>query len=73
MQGEMNKIFDQMHGQLDKQTEEYKDGVKKQAQRLVEIKKENVALTDTSSQKGSEEHEEAVVVDDWEIDYEEDK
>ncbi|MFH1832093.1 MAG: MerR family transcriptional regulator [bacterium] len=67
MQTDMNKLFDQMNGQLVEESEDYKKDAKKQVERLVEIKKENVALTE---KKTEEEHEKAVVVDDWEIDYE---
>lgn len=70
MQTDMNKLFDQMHGQLDEQSEEYKKDAKKQVERLVEIKKDNMAIIEKKTDK---EHEEAVVVDDWEIDYEDDK
>jgi len=39
MQGEMNKIFDETHDQLADQGNQIKDDLKKQAARLVEIKK----------------------------------
>ncbi len=78
MQSDMNKLFDQMKGQLDEESMVFKDDAKKQAKRLVEMKQESIALTQ-SKQSGkpvdidSEEEIEAQIVDDWEIDYEEDK
>ena len=77
MQQDMNKLFDQVRDQLEEETEGYKQDVKKQADRLVEIRKENLALADKKDKKAGEtsddEHDDVVEIDDWEIDYEDDE
>ena len=76
MQQDMNKLFDQAHNQLEKETEDYKQDVKKQADRLVEIKKENLSLADKKKQADEptdDEHDDVVVIDDWKIDYGDDE
>lgn len=76
MQQDMNKLFDQVRDQLEEETEGYKQDVKKQADRLVEIKKENLSLTEKKEKddkSASEEQDDVVVIDDWEIDYEDDE
>jgi len=40
LQGDMNSLFEQLHGQLDKETDEHKDEIKSNATRLVEMKEE---------------------------------
>ncbi len=83
MQDDMNKLFSQMHGQLDEETDAYKEDAKKQAQRLVDMKKEGQALLKQTGKDvyesgveesfdNEQEHQDAHVVDDWEIEYDED-
>ena len=82
MQEDMNKMFNAAQGQLQDDSEELKTDMKKQVERLVQIRQtpskapklslaqpEPVAAKRKSADK---EHEEAVnpeVVDSWEIDY----
>jgi MerR family transcriptional regulator/heat shock protein HspR len=62
LQGEINKLFEQTQGQLEEEGEIYKESAKKQAKRLVEIKKE--------SQKKESTPLDVEIDDDWELDYE---
>lgn len=64
LQSEINKLFEQTQEQLKDESEELKDSAKKQAKRLVEIKKK------TKEEKRSLPVD-VEIVDDWEIDYEE--
>lgn len=78
MQDDMNKIFNQAHGQLEKDTEGFKSEFKKQAERIGEIKNnarnktisKSIEIKETrvaSENKSKTNHDE---VDDWQIDYE---
>ncbi len=44
MQDEINETFNKMSGQLDEQTEVYKDDVRKQAKRLIQMKQGSSSL-----------------------------
>lgn len=78
LQGNVNKLFDEAQGQLEEQTAVYKNETKQQAQRLVEMKKENVKLTERQQtidivdplEKDAEEV--PGKIDDWEIEYDQD-
>ncbi len=65
MQGDMNKLFEQLNGQLDKESDEYKDLIEEQGEKLLKMKKdcgenpEDVSPVDK-------------VINDWEVEYEED-
>jgi MerR family transcriptional regulator/heat shock protein HspR len=76
LQKEINKLFEQTQGQLQEAGEEYKESAKKQAKRLVEIKKaEEAEKEKTEESKTSVESKTPVdveIVDDWEVEYEED-
>lgn len=69
LQGEINKLFEQTQGQLKEEEETFKESAKKQAKKLIEIKK--------TTQKKKEKPEtqmslpvDVEIVDDWEVDYE---
>lgn len=69
MQGEMNKLFVQMQGQLESESERYKQDIKEQGERLVAMKKESGkkgAIDITENLDGTKEESGS---DDWEIDY----
>ncbi len=66
LQGEMNKLFDQTQDQLDEQAQSSQTGARESLQNLMMIKKQNQPLV-TTDQKSEEE----VVIDSWELDYEE--
>jgi MerR family transcriptional regulator/heat shock protein HspR len=76
LQKEINKLFEQTQGKLQEAGEEYKESAKKQAKRLVEIKKaEEAEKEKTEESKTSVESKTPVdveIVDDWEVEYEED-
>lgn len=81
MQDDMNKTFEDMKGQLDQQTEEFKDDTKRNVYRLAEIKKEKMlkrgskiqelqpsSVVDVASDASDPISEK--ILDDWEIEYE---
>ena len=41
LQGDMNSLFEQLQGQLDKETDEHKDEIKSNATRLIEMKEQS--------------------------------
>ena len=70
LQGEMNKLFVQMQGQLESESEKYRDDIKEQGEKLI-------AMKNGSGKKGAiditENHDasksgQASGSDDWEID-----
>ncbi|MFH1643556.1 MAG: MerR family transcriptional regulator [bacterium] len=76
MQSEMNKAFEQMHGQLDKESEEHKDALKKGAEKLLEIKKTSgcksafdIEIEDEEDNQSSNDEKH----DDWKIEYDEEE
>lgn len=73
MQADMNRLFEQVNGQLDKESGEYKKLIEKQGEKLLEIKKEcNKNQKDDGlspidiDQDDSEESD----FGDWEVEYE---
>ncbi|MBD3273626.1 MerR family transcriptional regulator [Candidatus Dependentiae bacterium] len=81
MQAEMNKLFEQVQGQLDKESDEYKDLIEKQGKKLLKMKKECDKDKKSSEKKSSpidieqelDKHESKENFNDWEIDYENDE
>ena len=88
LQTDMNKLFSQLHGQLEGDTDKYKGDIKQHAERLVEIKKENfeksgkraggqhedvIDVTEKIDETKDEKRGKAVNTDDWEVDYENDE
>ena len=75
MQNEMNKIFDSTQHELDQENEKSKDIVQSSYQRLLQLKNkgENAAhqKSHPSEQHNKNTDDEAVEVDNWEIEYEE--
>jgi len=74
LQEEMNKLLSSAQEELHKETDFYKSDIKKNAERLLEIKKENqkkqhVLRLPTTKQQVHEQSSEHV--EDWEIDYDE--
>ena len=70
LQGEMNKLFVQMHGQLESESEKYREDIKEQGEKLIAMKNgsgkkgaiditENPVATKSGQASGP---------DDWEID-----
>jgi len=74
MQDEINKMFESTQGQLSEESDSYKGDVKKQVDRLAQIKKENVGKIRTSSIEAEsvEADIDPEIIDSWEVDYEED-
>ncbi|MCB9493638.1 MAG: MerR family transcriptional regulator [Epsilonproteobacteria bacterium] len=85
MQDEMNKMFEQTHGQLELEQKELAMSGKEQAQRLVAIKAENVKKARSSSidirdllerdqinEQKDQPTETQNIIDDWQIDYDQD-
>ncbi len=74
MQGEMNKLFSQMQGQLEAESEKYKEDIKEQGEKLIAMKKDSsrkgaIDVTENMSKDSKSSDEEKA--DDWEIDYDE--
>jgi MerR family transcriptional regulator/heat shock protein HspR len=72
MQGEMNKLFAQMQGQLEVESEKYKEDIKEQGEKLIAMKKDSsrkgaIDITENMKDPKSSSEEK----DDWEIDYDE--
>ncbi|MBX9831204.1 MerR family transcriptional regulator [Candidatus Babeliales bacterium] len=81
LQGNVNKLFDEAQGQIEEQTIVYKNDAKQQAQRLLDIKQENLRLTERQQsidivepiEKSVEDkNKKNAKIDDWEIDYDQD-
>ena len=78
LQSEINKLFEQTQDQLGEETESFKESAKKQAKRLVEIKKEAKTIdAEPEAQPGPQAVDQAQPVDveiddDWEIEYDDD-
>jgi len=76
LQNEINKLFEQTQENLKDEGEEYKEAAKKQAKRLIEIKKKT--KKESAEKKGSPQESQTSlpvdveIVDDWELDYEDD-
>jgi MerR family transcriptional regulator, heat shock protein HspR len=69
MQKEMNNLFEQLHGNLEQEGDEYKKELKKEGERLLEIKKEeaqNVEKKENPIDVGDEPD------DEWKIEYDDD-
>jgi MerR family transcriptional regulator, heat shock protein HspR len=85
LQSDMNKMFEQLGGQLEDESGQLKEKAKEKAQKLLSMKKmqeqedlETRKKDDTLSQlesvdKDDKNEYDAVVVDDWEVDYENEK
>lgn len=69
LQNEINKLFEQTQDKLKDEGEEYKESAKKQAKRLVEIKKKAVEKEKPEESQTSLPVD-VEIVDDWELDYE---
>ncbi|MFH1462003.1 MAG: MerR family transcriptional regulator [bacterium] len=73
MQTDMNKLFEQVDGQLDKESGEYKKLIEKQGEKLLEIKKEctkNKKDDGLSPIDVDQDDAEESDFGDWEIEYE---
>jgi len=57
LQSDMNKLFEQLHGQLNEQTEEHKQAIKNSASRLLDMKEEG-ARNRIKGEKGQRESKE---------------
>jgi len=84
LQDDTNKLFEQMHGQLEEQSDEYKTVIQKDGEKLLEIKKEGgrkgVSPVDVEVEKSNIQNNnrdtndpDSDDSDDWEIEYEDDK
>ena len=71
LQREINKLFEQTQGQLQEAGEEYKESAKRQAKRLVEIKKTEEAEKEKTVKPKTPVDVE--IVDDWEVEYEDEE
>jgi MerR family transcriptional regulator/heat shock protein HspR len=67
LQNEINKLFEQTQEKLQEEGETYKESAKKQAKRLVEIKK-----TATKTEREKDKTLDVEIADDWEVEYEDD-
>lgn len=82
LQGDMNKLFSQVEGQLEEETEIYKQDTKKQVQRLAVLKKENKDVFQKQKESSIDvqddyvvsqgDDEPVVTMGDWEVEYEDD-
>ncbi len=70
LQDDMNNLLATAQEQLDKETEDFKQQARKQAQRLFDIKKENQIEVVNEPVKDKKEEE---TIDDWQIEYDQDK
>ena len=76
MQGDMNSLFEQVNGQLDKESGEYKKQIEKQGKKLLDMKKDcgKNPQEEKSAPIGIEQDEnENSDFGDWEIEYENDE
>ena len=76
LQNEINKLFEQTQENLEEESEIYKESAKKQARRLIEIKKET-SKEETLSIFGEPEKKDPkepvdVEIEDWEVEYDDD-
>ncbi|MBU1008266.1 MerR family transcriptional regulator [Candidatus Dependentiae bacterium] len=72
LQNEINKLFAQAQDQLKEEGETFKETAKKQAKRLVEIKKKSLQRGDAEAQTTLPiDPVDVEIVDDWKVDYEE--
>ncbi len=69
MQGDMNKLFEQLHGQLDKESGEFKDLIEEQGEKLLNMKKDCGEDSPDSDSSGSDS---TGAGNDWEVEYEDD-
>ena len=81
MQGDMNKLFEQLNGQLEKESGEYKDLIEEQGDKLLQMKddcggsqKGVLPATDSSGtdSSGTDSSGADSSATDWEIEYEDD-
>ncbi len=72
LQSDMNKQFMDLHGQLEKESEQYKKEIKKHGEKLIEMKKEGVEKEGEQGPIDISENSDEAPVDDWEIDYDQD-
>jgi MerR family transcriptional regulator/heat shock protein HspR len=68
LQSQVNSIFEKTNEELEEDSALLKKNAQSSAQRLLNIKQSTTVLTDEKSDSG-----EAIIVDDWEIDYEDDE
>jgi len=68
MQNEMNKIFDESHDELEKQTQNSQTLIKESAQQLLDIKKEQEEITQ-GDQPAPDTY--TVDIENWDIEYDE--
>ena len=76
MQTDMNKLFEQVQGQLDQETDQYKSAIEEGGNKLLDMKKNcNKNATDAIDLSGADDDfsDEALSTDDWEIEYEDDE
>lgn len=73
LQGEINKLFEQTHEQLQEAGDICKESAKKNAKRLIEIKKEKEASAPKTKSPSTPETEpvDVEIVDDWKVEYDE--
>jgi MerR family transcriptional regulator/heat shock protein HspR len=71
LQGEMNKLFVQMNGQLESESEQYREDIKEQGEKLVAMKKGSgkKGAIDITKNPDATKSGQAGSSDDWEIDY----
>lgn len=67
LQKEINKLFEQTQDQISEEGTSFKESAKKQARRLVEIKK--TAVKKTGGEPEEKKTVDVDIVDDWEIEY----
>ena len=73
LQNEINKLFEQTQEKLHAEGEEYKEAAKKQAKRLVEIKKKTKASKKTKNEVQTKLPVDVEIVDDWEVEYDDEE
>ncbi len=83
LQEDMNKVFEQMQGQLEDQSDDYKAVIKKDGEKLIGMKedgaKSGVSLVDVKAEKSNiqnsnrnADNPDSEDTDNWEIEYEDD-
>ena len=70
MQGDMNKLFDQVQGQLDSETNEYKTAIEEHGNKLLDMQKECTKGQANPIDLNQDKDEQ---FNDWEIEYEDDE
>lgn len=88
LQDDMNKLFNNAQGQLEQESDEFRNDLKRQAERLGDMKQENTSraretvlnISPITVDNGKKKNQKPVQgdassssTDDWEIDYENDK